>query len=106
MFGDPRLGTQESLLFPTPQRQADRPSHPGADLLHESPGLECGRRSVLVGGRPDAYLPRLEMPADHDDLVANRRLGSRELLDHVVGFSVSCIVKTCLDVDAELDWNI
>jgi hypothetical protein len=51
---------------------------------------------------PVPVVPRIEVGADHHDLVAQRRVGARQFGQHVVRVAPLVVVELRLDVDAQL----
>jgi hypothetical protein len=106
MFGDPRLRSEQPLLFAAPQRDADRPARARADRLQDPHRFHHRRGAVGVVGGADAGVPRVQVGANHDDFVFQNGIGPRQLGDHVVGVAAVGIVERRLDVDAQLHGNV
>ena len=104
MLRDPRLRSEQSFLFAAPQRDANRAARLRADRLENAHRLEDRRRTVGVVGRAGRRVPRVEVGADHHDLVAQRRVGAGQLGDHVVAARVLREVAA-LDVDPDRHRN-
>ena len=106
VLGHPRSRPEQSLLFAAPQRDANRPPRPRADRLQDPHRLDHRRRAVGVVGGADAGVPRIEVAADHHDLVAQRRIGARQLREDVVGVAAVGVVERRLHVDAQLHRDV
>ena len=94
----------QSFLLPAPEREANRAPRLRADRLENAHRLEHRRGAVGVVGGARRRMPRVEVRADHHDLVAQLGIGARKLGDDVVAARVLGEVPT-LDVDANLDGN-
>ena len=73
---------EESFLFAAPQRDANRAPRPHADRLQDPRRLHHHRAADRVVGGACRRVPRVEVSAEHDDLVLLVR--ARDLRDRVV----------------------
>ena len=70
------LRAEQALLFAAPQRQANRPARLDADRLQDADRLHHHRAADGVVGRAGRRVPRVEVTAEHHDLL--RLVGARE----------------------------
>ena len=72
-----------AVLLVGPQNDPDGAARPEPQPLHEPDGVPGGQCPAAVVHRPLAHVPRVDVPADHDDLVG--ALGTAQLRDDVAG---------------------
>src|SRR5688572_3903421 len=82
MFLDVRLRPKQALLFAAPKGHPDRPTRLRADRFENSCRLHHHRAADGVISRSGSRMPRVEVPAEHHDLV--RLIATRDLRDDVV----------------------
>ena len=104
MLRHPRLRAVQSFLLAAPEREADRAARLRADRSENARRLEHRRGAVCVVRCARRGVPRIEMGADHHDLVAQLGIGAGNLRDDVVAARVLGEVAP-LDVDADLHGN-
>src|SRR5205814_10369956 len=66
MLLDPRPRSQQPLLFPAPQRDANGPAWPRTDGFEYPHRLHYRSRAVSVVGGPYTRVPGVEVPPNHD----------------------------------------
>src|SRR5256885_1156886 len=98
---DVRLGSEQAFFFAAPQREPDGPARTHAGGLQYSGGLEHAGGAVRVVGRARARVPRIDVRPDDDELIADLRIRTREIADHVVPVRIGGDVVGS-DVDAQL----
>ena len=81
-------GAEQPLLLAAPERRADRAPRLGAERAEDAHRLHHGDRAVRVVGGAARGVPRIEVPADQHDLIAQRGIASRDLGDDVVAVPV------------------
>ena len=79
---------EQSLLLAAPQRRPDGAPRRGAERAEDAHRLHDGHRAIRVVGGAAGRVPRVEMRANEHDLVAQRRVLSRDLGDDVVAVPV------------------
>ena len=94
------LRTEQALLLAAPQRDADRPPRLDADGRQDARRLHHHGAADGVVGCTGAGVPRVEMAAEHHDLV--RLVGAGNLRDGVVG-GAPLRMQAVDDVELQLD---
>ena len=103
LLANVRLRAEQTLLFPAPQRDANRPPRLDADRHQDPRRFHHHGTTNGVVGRTSGGVPRIEMAAEHHDLVG--LVAARDLGDDVVARS-SLRVRPVDDVEFELDGTL
>src|SRR5262245_66508364 len=103
MIANISFGSEESLFLAGPERDTNSPPKRQAGSLQDSHGLEhdCGSHGIVGGAR--AGMPRVEVGADHHNLVGF--IAATNLSDDVEGVQI-VVVKLVLDIRFESNRNI
>src|SRR6185503_5732542 len=95
--------TEQALLLSGPQRDAHRALHRQVERLQNAQRLQHHRGTGGIVGRAGARVPRVEMRAEHYNLVLEPRIGPGNLADDVEGIQIA-VQEATLIVDLEGDW--
>src|SRR5262249_24601703 len=82
MLVDVSARSDQSLLFAAPQSDADRAARLDAERLNDPHDLHRDSRSRAIVRGAGSRMPRIEMAADHHDLVL--QIGAGDFGDHIV----------------------